>query len=667
MTALTDPRYAPLFEPIQVGSLQLRGRVFASAHQPGLADNGIPGDRYVAYHRARARSGFAMQITGATPVGPSSLWDPRWMLVNRDESIVPGYQRLADAVHAEGGRMLAQLMHPGAAELGLPTVVSASQHMAELSRQPARAITVPEMDEVVERYHAAALRCRRGDLDGVEVPIAWGYLLGSFVSPLMNQRADEYGGSIENRLRFPLRVVAAVRDALGRDRLVGVRLVGDELVPGGLTVRDTPELARRLAESGLIDYLNVIAGTNMRRLSRVDHWPAAPAETGIWRHLARAVRAVVEIPVCTVGRVNHPDIALEILAAGDADLVGIARAHIVDADFLRKTREGRALEIRPCSAVNVCINALLQHEPIRCMANPEVGREGTIDESDVGGGQTAVVVGGGPAGIEAARRLAARGFRVRLYERADALGGQMRIWTAAPARAETRRLLDWWERDLERRDIEVLLGTPADLTRVLADEPALVVLAAGAKPLPHPALDRDDPRIRDVTAWAAPHGEHVLIADEMGRGDALLLAEALVTAGHAVTLATSCLHVGEDEGISTLYPLIRLAGQLGVELRERVRVTRLEGQTAQLENQWDGRISTVDGVDAILHWSGASPCSELLEPLRAAGLDVRAIGDALLPRRVDAAVHEAAELAWSLPARATASRSRPARRESPPA
>ncbi len=644
----TDPRYAPLFEPITVGPLVLRARVFASAHQPGLADNGSPGDRYVAYHRARARSGFAMQITGATPVVPSNLWDPRRMLVNRDESIVPGYQRLAEAVHEEGGRMLAQLMHPGAAEIGLPDVISASVHVDELSRQPARAITAAEMDAVVARYREAADRCRRGDLDGVEIPVAWGYLLGSFVSPLMNHRDDEYGGSLENRLRFPLRVLQAVREGIGRDRLVGVRLVGDELVDGGLTVRDTPEVARGLAASGLIDYLNVIAGTNMRRMSRVDHWPATPAATGIWRHLARAVREAVDIPVCTVGRVNHPDIALEILASGDADLVGLARAHIVDAEFLTKTRAGRAADIRPCSAVNVCINALLHDEPIRCLANPEIGREGTVDESDVGEGRTAVVVGGGPAGIEAARRLAARGFAVRLDERGDALGGQMRIWTAAPARAEVRRLIGWWERDLARRGVDVRLGAEATAGTVLADAPALVVVAGGAAPLPHPLLAVDHRRVFDVAAVDDVPAGHVLVADEVGRADAMLLAEMLVARGCRVTLATSCLHVGEDEGITTLYPLLRLLGQLGVDLLERVRVTGFHGTTARLVNQWDGRETTLEDVDAILHWSGATPQSGLVAPLRGAGVEVHVIGDARLARRVDDAVREAAELAWSL-------------------
>ena len=323
-------------------------------------------------------------------------------------------------------------------------------------------------------------------------------------------------------------MLAAVREAVGDDRLVGVRLVGDELVDGGVTVRDAPDLARGLAASGLVDYLNVIAGTNMRRMSRVDHWPASPAGTGIWRHLARAVRDAVDIPVCTVGRVNHPDIALDILAAGDADLVGIARAHIVDAEFLQKTRAGRAADIRPCSAVNVCINALLHDEPIRCLANPEIGREGTIDESDVGGGRTAVVVGGGPGGIEAARRLAARGFAVRLYERGDALGGQMRIWTAAPARTEVQRLIGWWERDLARRGVEVRLGVEATVDVVVRPtrRRSWSTRAAPCRS-PTPRWRSTDRRVFDAAASTPCRPATCWSPTRCGRADAMLLAEAL--------------------------------------------------------------------------------------------------------------------------------------------
>ncbi len=482
--------------------------------------------------------------------------------------------------------------------------MSASSHISELSRQAARAITVAEMDTVVEQYGAGADRCRRGHLDGIEIPIAWGYLLGSFVSPRMNQRTDEFGGGVENRLRFPLRVLNEVRRVVGRDMIVGVRLVGDELVDDGVHVTTSTELARLLAASGVIDYINVIAGSNMVRMARVDHWPAAPTGVGIFRHLARAVRDVVDIPVLCVGRINHPDVALDILQAGDADMVGVARAHIVDPEFLSKTRAGRIAEIRPCSAVNVCINSLLEEAPIHCMANPEVGREGTIDESDIGGGRTAVVIGAGPAGIEASRRLQARGFAVQLFERGNGIGGQMRIWTAAPARSDTRKLLEWWAADLRRREIAVHLDTEVSAERVAELSPALVVVATGARPIAHPRLAATHSQVFDVVSLAAVPPGHVLVADEMGRADAMLIAELLASRGRRVTLATSCLHPGEGEGISSIYPLIRLLGHLGIDIHERVRVTGLDQGTVSLTNQWDGRERAIEGVDAVVHWSG---------------------------------------------------------------
>jgi len=218
----------------------------------------------------------------------------------------------------------------------------------------------------------------------------------------------------------------------------------------------------------------------------------------------------------------------------------------------------------------------------------------------------------------------------------------------APARAETLRLVGWWERDLERRGVDVRMGCDAHADDVLAADPALVVLATGAEPLPHPALAAATPGLFDVRGVAGVPGGHVLVADEMGHADAMLVADALHAAGHRVSLATSCLHAGEDEGITTLYPLLRRLGQLGIELYERVRVTRFVEGTAELVNQWNGRTSELAGVDAIVHWSGAGPCSALAQPLRSAGVDVHVIGDARLPRRVDVAVLEAAELAWSL-------------------
>jgi NADPH-dependent 2,4-dienoyl-CoA reductase/sulfur reductase-like enzyme len=355
-------------------------------------------------------------------------------------------------------------------------------------------------------------------------------------------------------------------------------------------------------------------------------------------------------------------VAADILEAGDADLVGLARPLIADPTWLSKARLGRSAEIRPCTAVNACINALLDEEPIHCMVNAELGREGTVEESALGRGRTAVVVGGGPGGIEAARRLSARGFRVVLLEQDDALGGQVRAWSSGPARSEVRQILVWWHDDLRRRGVDVRLGAAATVAAVLEQSPSLVVLATGARPIPHPvgvgtaggaeAAAGAGPSVVDaVTAFAGVSGRHVLVVDEMGRADALLLADALAAAGPAgrrVTLVTTCLHPGEDEGITTLYPLLRSLGRAGVDLVERHRWVGCDGSDVHLVNVFDGFPRVLPDVDVVVPWCGAAPVVDLAGALQDSGVPVRVIGDALLPRRVADAVREGAEVAWSL-------------------
>jgi 2,4-dienoyl-CoA reductase-like NADH-dependent reductase (Old Yellow Enzyme family) len=238
-----------LDEPIQVGRLRLRGRVYVPAHQPGLAEGGRPGERYIAYQRARARAGVAMQVTGATPIAPSRVWNDI-CLWNVDESIVPGYQRLADAVHEEGGQMLAQLAHPGPTELVGPDVLGPSRDFSEVNRQVVRPATAGQLASIVAQYAEAADRCRRGGLDGVEISMAHGLLLAAFLSPLHNHRDDEYGGSFERRLHLPIQVLDAVREALGPDLLLGIRLGVDDLVEGGIRPADAARVATALERAG---------------------------------------------------------------------------------------------------------------------------------------------------------------------------------------------------------------------------------------------------------------------------------------------------------------------------------------------------------------------------------------------------------------------------------
>lgn len=633
----------PIDRPITVGPRTLRGRVYLPAHQPGLAENGLVSDRYIAYHRARARAGVAMQITGAQPVTPSAEWGPI-CLWNLDESCVPGYQRLAEAVHAEGGTMLAQLAHPGPTEFAGAEVIGASRDFSEVSGQVVMPADSTQLDHVLNRYAEAVDRCRRGDLDGVEISMAHGLLLASFLSPLTNHRQDEFGGSLANRLRFPLAVLQAARQALGPDRILGVRLGVDDLTAGGLTPETSIEIAQALAEH--CDYLSVMVGNNNRLEARVRHWPPTPAPPGLFRHTARAVRQAVSVPVCVVGRVLDVELANDLIESGDADLVGIVRGHIADPELLPKTRDGRADEVRPCVGANVCVNGLLAGEPLSCLVNPDVGHVEESNADPQPGAGRAVVVGAGPAGLEAARRLAETGWQVTVLEQQPVCGGQLAAWSLAPSRREFTRWLDWAVAGLDRLGVQRRHDVVADVELVSSLQPELVVIATGASATTWP-LGIDDgsvPVVDVITALTTPlEGRSVLVHDHCGLLDAAFVAEHLAAAGHQVTLATTRLHVGEHEGITTLYPMLRTLAEAGVQTVAQQRLVGVRDGSVLLAGTF-GAPQSARPADVVVSWAGGAARTELAEQLRAAGLRVQVIGDARRPRRVTDALADAREL-----------------------
>ena len=510
MASLASNSYAKVDESIRLRGKRLRSRVYLPAHQPGLADNGLPGDRYVEYHRRRARAGLGMRITGATPVLWSEVWADGLTLVNVDDRIIPGYRRLAAAVHGEGGLMLAQLAHAGAVETTGDAVVSASWTRSEITQQTSREATPDELADIAELYHTAALRCRAGDLDGVEVTMAHGMLLASFLSPLMNRRTDCYGGNLDGRTLYPREVVSAVRSAMGPDAIVGIRIPGDELVQGGIGPEGAAVLAERLVRSGEVDYVSVTAGNNTRKLARVDHWPPTPAPLAAFRHLSRGVKGAVQVPVATVGRVTTLALAEDILRSGDADLVGMVRANIADPELLPKSRAGRAASVRPCVGANICINSLLDHKPLTCLANPDVGRPAARIAEGWGTGRRAVVVGGGPAGLEAARRLAIGGWRTILVEREARLGGQIALWSQTPSRIEFLQLVNWWAGECQRLGVDVRTSVEAGVALLTRIAPDLVVVATGSTPVNAPVPQQGD-SLRQIGPYdPIPAGGHVL-------------------------------------------------------------------------------------------------------------------------------------------------------------
>ena len=638
----TETSFPHVARELRLRGRTLRSRVYLPAHQPGLADDGLPGERYIAYHRRRARAGLGMQITGATPVIWSDVWADGLTLVNIDDRIVPGYRRLAAAVHDEGGLMLAQLAHVGAMETAGDAIVSASGVRSEITQRTARQASIDELAEILEAYRAAARRCREGELDGVEVTMAHGMLLASFLSPLMNQRADRYGGDRDGRTLYPRGVVAAIREAMGPEAIIGIRIPGDELVEGGVDAQEAAAIAQTLVRDGHVDYVSVTAGNNTFKLARVDHWPPTPAPFGAFRHLSRAVRSAIDFPVATVGRVTTLDLAEEILASGDADLVGMVRAHIADPELLPKSKSGAA--VRPCIGANVCINSLLAHKPLTCLANPDVGEPGREVARDWGRGRRALIVGGGPAGLEAARRLAIGGWATSLVERERMWGGQMARWAQTPSRSEFLRLIDWWTSELARLGVTMRLGENAEVESLASEAPDLVVIATGSVPVFRPA-QRVGAAVPEIGPYEPPpSGGHIVVRDEMGGLAALLTAERLSLTADRVTLATSMLHPGEGEGLTTVYPLIRDCAARGVAILDRCKVAAIEGRTVHLSGVFGETRPPIEDVDAVVSTLDLVAEGELAAPLLARGLHTIIIGDARLPRDVTAAVADATRL-----------------------
>jgi len=467
-----------------------------------------------------------------------------------DEAAIPHFERLTSQVKAHGALAFLQLAHNGGVNQGPWSKLPAwAPSPVANSMEPPKALERHEIRELVEFFARSAANAARGGFDGIEVHGAHGYLIHEFLSPRHNRRTDEYGGSLENRMRFAVEVLTAVRAAVGSRVAVGLRLVGDEESkdPDALGPPDAAEIAKRLEAAGLVDFLNVsvgISGIGMVRPMYVEHL------VGVYA--ARAVKqAVVRTPVFCVHRILLPEEAERILERGDADAVTLVRALIADPEWAAKARSGASAEIRRCTGVNQgCYGNLTQGLPVTCVTNPTVGREAELGELErAPRSKRVVVVGGGPAGLEAAWVAAARGHRVTLLERSARLGGKIRLAELLPGRAEIGDLADWRIGQCERVGVEVRLGTTGDFASVLALAPDAVVVATGGRPtvdaasklhpMPVPGSDRDFV-VDHETAMSRLDslGPRVLILDAVGHIEAIGLGELLARSGKEAIVVT---------------------------------------------------------------------------------------------------------------------------------
>ncbi|MFG1785401.1 mycofactocin system FadH/OYE family oxidoreductase 2 [Rhodococcus oryzae] len=645
-----------LLTPLPLGRLTLRNRVVFSAHLTNSARGGLPTEQHIAYYEARAKGGAGLIITEEHSTHPSD-WPYEKLIQGYRPEVVPHYRKLTDAVHAHGSVILAQLNHNGGQGSGMYSrrpVLAPSPVADPLFREVPKAVDPAEIAELVDGFATTAEHCRRGGFDGVEIQCSQASIVRAFLSPDTNRRTDRYGGALANRARFLLEIVASVRAALGPEPVLGVRLTGEESIENGIHLDEAVEVAAMVEACGQVDYINTSIGMATQTLHLIEGSMAVPRGYALF--IPNAIRQRVSLPVIGVGRFTDPEQADLAIEEGHCDLIGVVRGQIADPDFAAKAAAGRSGEIRTCLSCNQeCIGRVGLGRWLGCVENPRAGRESVSLPMPRRRGLWVCVVGGGPAGLQAAATAAQRGHRVTLFERDARTGGQVRVAAGAAGRAEFGELVRNLEAECARSGVEVRTGVDVDANLLRSLAPDAVIVATGARPR-RPVWAGASARVvdvRDVLEGRVEPGGRVLVIDELGFHQATSAAESLAERGCVVTVATNGMIVGQDlgltldmegwqrrahrNGITQLTDLVPMG--VSDAPGEGVRVALLHhptGITSESEFDW---------VVCAVH---QQPEDRLWKHLSGSEFEVHRIGDALTPRRADAAVREGHRVAVAL-------------------
>ncbi len=626
-------RYPHIFTPLKLNRLTLPNRIYSTAHAEVYADaGGMPGDRYIRYYEEKAKGGLGMAICGgSSPVSidvPQGSWRPINLTTDR---VIEPMARLAETVHRHGMKIMIQATHMGrrSAYAGdpWPHLVSPSGVREFVHRGNAKAIEIEDIHRIIADFAAAAKRVQASGFDGIELSAAHQQLIDQFWSPRTNMRTDEWGGSLENRMRFGLEVLNAVREAVGRDFCVGLRMSADEFHDDGLDHDVLKEIAQRMSETGMIDFISVIGSGADTHNTLANCMPpmALPPEPFV--HLASGIKSVVNVPVLHAQGIRDVAQAERILANGFVDMVGMTRAHIADPHIMKKVREGREDQIRQCVGANYCIDRMYSGSDTLCVQNPATSREATMPHvitQTKGAKKRVVVVGGGPAGLEAARVSRSRGHDVILFERNAAVGGQINLAAKAPQREQMAGIVRWFDLETKRLGVDRRLDTEATADMVLSEQPDIVVLATGGRSFTDQVANWGANEGLSISSWdilsekVAP-AENVLVYDGISAHAGFGTADFLASRGCTVEIVTPDTKVSDDVGGTTFPIFYRRLYSQGIIPTPNHWLDRVyaEGnkKVAVLRNEYTDELEE-RVVDQVIIENGITPNVELYNSLK---------------------------------------------------
>ena len=655
-------QYQYLFTPIRIGQTVIPNRVVFAAHLTNLAEENLPGPRLTAYYAERAKGGCGLIITEEQSVHPSD-WAYQKLIHGFDPHVVLGYKRLTRAVHEHGTRIFAQINHNGmqcSSMYSHRPVLGPSSLPDPIHREMCKELEQEEIAEIVRGYALVARHVREGGFDGAELQSSHSSLMRQFFSPYYNRRTDSYGGSLENRMRFTLEVIQAVRAEVGRDFTMGIRLCGDELIPAGLTLDDVKEIAKRLEATGQLDFINTSIGEfhNLYMVEGSMHTPP-----GYQLFVSAGIRESVKLPVFCTGRIKDPVQAERILREGLADMVDVVRAQICDPGFTRKAREGRTESIHLCISCNqYCIGRMGLNLSLGCIQTPATGNEQlfpaipmpTRNTTSQSKKPTVMIVGGGPAGMQAAKVAAQRGFHVKLYEKSHELGGQINLLVRVPSRVEFGDASRNLQREIGDAGVEVQLHTQVTAEMVEREKPDAVILATGSLPLLPQVPGADLPHV--ATVWQVLQGEkqvqpgdNVLVFDQMGFHQATSTAELLAEKGCNVEIVTPQFYVGGDLSITLDIELwYRRALAKGIRLTPNHFLAALGPNSATIMNNYTGQPRQIEGIALAVMATPQSANDALYHQLVGKVQQLYRVGDCMAPRRVENAILDGERAARAL-------------------